>query len=568
MFDSAMPTRRRRIGPFVGVVAAAVVVALAVAYFVMKTPDPAATGPAPTGAGSATGSGSGSPRPAAPAIPNVTAPADGTVLNKASLADLAVALDGPAAAGATITLDGAAVQPTTSGSTLTWKPATPLADGTHALVITGAALPGGKVERSFTVDTTAPKLTVAAPKPLAPGATAVTISGTTDPSQTVTAGDQTATAGADGTFTLRFAQAPSALTVQAKDAAGNVTSTDISVVTVLPRTRAVHMTALAWDYKPKREPVLQMLKDKRLTAVELDIKDEDGYIGYNSQVPLAQQAGAAKKIYDAKKAIAEIHAAGGRVIGRIVCFRDPTLAEWAWKHGHKDAVIQTPDGKPYTGTYGSGGFAFTNFANQLVSDYNNDIAVEAAQLGFDDILFDYVRRPDGKISQMRMAGLKIGATAHATERNASAAVAEFVHQTRLALGAAGVKTLLGVSVFGIAATRPGEIAQDIPMLGKYVDYVAPMVYPSHWGVGEYDVAQPNREPYKIVQRSLVDFQKDLKETNAAVVPWLQDFSLYGVHYGVPQVKAQIKGAHDDGIEDYIMWNAGCNYQAAAIPKVA
>ena len=57
-------------------------------------------------------------------------------------------------------------------------------------------------------------------------------------------------------------------------------------------------------------------------------------------------------------------------------------------------------------------------------------------------------------------------------------------------------TFLGASVFGVAATRPTEVAQDIPAMARYVDYVAPMVYPSHWGPGEYDVADPNGEPVR------------------------------------------------------------------------
>jgi hypothetical protein len=555
VFDTAMP-RRPRTGLWVGIIAAAAVIAMVVTYLVTRGSTGAATPAANTSPGSPTSTGSTPPGSSAPASTDVTAPADGAIINKASLATVVVTLDGPAAEGATISIDGATVPAVTSGTTLTWKPATPLADGRHALVIAGAGLPGGKIERSFTVDTTAPKLMVAPLKALAAGQTAVRLTGTSDPGQMVTAADQTATATATGAFVMNFAKAPAAFIVEAKDNAGNVTDVNVSVISALPVTRAVHMTASAWAYKPLHDPVMKLLKAGRLTAIELDIKDEDGYVSYASHVPLVQQTGAAKKIYDARKAIDEIHAAGGRVIGRLVCFRDPTLAAWAWSHGHQDAVIQTPGGVPFVGTYGGGPkkkFAFTNFANKLVRDYNNDIAVEAAKLGFDDILFDYVRRPDGKMNKMKIVGVS---------KVPAVDVAEFVHETRLAIAAAGTKTSIGVSVFGIAATRPAEIAQDIPLLGKYVDYVAPMVYPSHWGPGEYKLADPTTHPYEIVQRSLKDFQKDLKGTNATVVPWLQDF--YG--YTAAQVTAQIKAAHDDGIDSYLLWNAGCTFTDAAIQK--
>ena len=80
-------------------------------------------------------------------------------------------------------------------------------------------------------------------------------------------------------------------------------------------------------------------------------------------------------------------------------------------------------------------------------------------------------------------------------------------------------------MFGVAATRPDEVAQNIPKMAEHLDYVSAMVYPSHWAPGEYGVADPNGEPYEIVQRSLEDFKKDVRGTGARVVPWLQDFSL-------------------------------------------
>src|SRR4029078_746831 len=121
----------------------------------------------------------------------------------------------------------------------------------------------------------------------------------------------------------------------------------------------------------------------------------------------------------------------------------------------------------------------------------------AAKTGVDDILYDYVRRPDGPLSTMAFPGLR-GAP--------EGSIASFLAEPRAAL--TPYKTYLGASVFGVAATRPEEVAQDIPMMASHLDYVAPMVYPSHWGPGEYGVADPNAQPYDIVQRSLGYFQRD------------------------------------------------------------
>jgi hypothetical protein len=144
----------------------------------------------------------------------------------------------------------------------------------------------------------------------------------------------------------------------------------------------------------------------------------------------------------------------------------------------------------------------------------------------------------------------------------SAAIVGFLRETRLALRP--YKTMLGASVFGIAATRPDQVAQDVPEMARQVDYIAPLVYPSHWGPGEYNVSDPNAEPFAIVERSLFDFRRDVTGTPARLVPWLQDFSLGGVVYGPAQVRAQIAAARKIGVDEFILWDPGVTYTAAAL----
>ena len=145
------------------------------------------------------------------------------------------------------------------------------------------------------------------------------------------------------------------------------------------------------------------------------------------------------------------------------------------------------------------------------------------------------------------------------------AIVAFLEQSREAL--AGTDALVGASVFGVAATRPEEVAQDIPAMARTVDYIAPMVYPSHWGPGEYDVANPNGEPYAITRRSLADFARKTRFTGARVVPWLQDFSL-GVDYGPAEVAAQIRAARDAGMDEFILWDPAVTYTADALEPTA
>jgi hypothetical protein len=133
---------------------------------------------------------------------------------------------------------------------------------------------------------------------------------------------------------------------------------------------------------------------------------------------------------------------------------------------------------------------------------------------------------------------------------------------------AGTAATLGISVFGIAATRPDPIAQDMRLLLPWVDYIAPMVYPSHWGPGEYGLANPNANPYEIVKRSLTDFHAIAYGTGVAVLPWLQAFSAAGVAYGPAQVQAQVQASAEVGSNGFLLWNSGSVYDASSLPPMA
>ncbi|MDJ0385807.1 putative glycoside hydrolase [Streptomyces sp. G-G2] len=485
---------------------------------------------------------------------------DGAVLNGRKAAQISAYLDAEAAGSrdkVRATLDGAEVPLTVQGARL--KLTLPhLAEGRHTLVVAGgSSLPFASYREAvgFTVDTTAPDLRVADPE-IKNVAAPVTITGNASTDAKVTVDGKKVPVDKAGAFKITVPKGTPLVTVTAVDRAGNTTTKAVSARGRRPMIRAAHITAIGWGDNTLRGNILALVRSGKLNAVELDVKDEDGEVGYASEVPLARQIGAAKGYYDARKAVAEIHAAGAQVIGRIVAFRDPKLASAAWKAGKRDQLVLTPAGQPYDGGH-YGALSFTNFADPTVRKYNRDLAVEAARLGFDDILYDYVRRPDGPLSQMRFPGIGTSTPEQS--------ITSFVADTRTALRPHA--TYLGVSVFGIAATRPTEIAQDIGALVKVTDYIAPMVYPSHWGPGEYGVAHPDTDPYAIVQRSLADFARQAKGTQTEIIPWLQDFSM-GSDYGPAQVAEQIKAAAADKMNSFILWNAGARYQGAALQQIA
>ncbi|XVV05120.1 putative glycoside hydrolase [Actinosynnema sp. CA-248983] len=427
-----------------------------------------------------------------------------------------------------------------------------LDEGPHTLTVRAANplpwLPDAVIERRFTLDNTPPKVSVDqvdAKSPRGP----LTVRGAVEGADEVQVGDQRVPV-KDGKFEVTLNAVPASLLLEARDAAGNSGRHEMAVKVPHPGMRAVHMSAAAWATAELREPVLALARDQKIDAVQLDIKDESGEIGYTSQVPLAQQIGASRGYYDAKAALDQLHGMGLRVVGRLVAFRDPVLGKASWQAGAHDRLARNKGGGPWTRHYGE--YAFTNFANPEVREYNIAIAKEAAELGFDDILYDYVRRPDGPLGQMEFAGLSV---------TPEQSIVDFLRDSRAAVRPHGA--YLGASVFGIAAHSATDIAQDIPALSAHVDYVAPMVYPSHWGPGEYGVDNPEGKPYEIVKASIANFVELTKDTGATVIPWLQAFSLKH-HYGPGEVQAQVTASADAGVKSFLLWNPACRYDQAGL----
>ena len=431
-----------------------------------------------------------------------------------------------------------------------------LPDGEHVLTVTAdGRLPGSRAAHTwtFTIDTAPPKIRLDKSTREAPVAQPMRFAGAVEEDAAVVIAGRPVPVD-DGRFAVAYSEPPAQpVALVATDAFGNSTSMRVHVE-LIPRRprapmRAVHVTFYAWTNPELRRGVLDLVDSGRINAVELDLKDESGIVGFDAPIPFGRRIGSVQPVYDLPRAIDTLHRRGVMVVGRIVAFRDPIHATAAWKRGWRGQVIQTPNGGPYAG-YGG----FTNFADPDVRRYNIEVARVAAAAGIDDVLYDYVRRPDGPTDSMRFPNLQ-----GTPERS----IATFLAQARRALKPYG--TFLGASVYGVAATRPTEVAQQIRWMGRNVDYISPMLYPSHWGPGEYGVSYPNADPYAIVNRSLRDFQQQVRGTGARIVPWLQDFSL-GVPYGAAEVQAQIDAAEDVGIGEWLLWDPLVTYTAEALPE--
>ena len=313
--------------------------------------------------------------------------------------------------------------------------------------------------------------------------------------------------------------------------------------------RGVHVTMALAGLPGKLNEYVAM-KAAGLNTIELDVKDENGDVGFPVDVPLAKRIGSAKRYYNAQRAVATIHAAGLYLVGRVVTFEDPALAA-----GAPQLAIRRADGSRWLNNAGLG---WTNPYDQRVWKYNVDIAEQAAKLGFDEIQFDYVRFPsDGDISQIRYPGK------HAQPMGWT--IPMFAKYAQERLKPLGVR--ISVDVFGLSATRNLGIGQFPRRIAPYVDAIYPMVYPSHYVSGEYNIVNPDSRPGTTVAYSLRDFRNAVRGRATKLIPWLQDFSLRRT-YTLTDVQDQIQAARLEHAKGFMLWNARGIYTVKALSTPA
>jgi hypothetical protein len=298
--------------------------------------------------------------------------------------------------------------------------------------------------------------------------------------------------------------------------------------------RGVHVTpALASD----STKIDEYLAIPGLNTLQVDVKDENGEVGFlMPNTTLARKVGATKGYYKAGQVAGKTRAAGVYLIGRIVTFEDPILSQ-----KRPDLAIRRPDGSVWTNDVGLG---WTNPYDRRVWDYNVEIAKAAAQRGFDEIQFDYVRFPsDGDVENAVYRGK--------VNEGLGWTIARFVQYASKQLKPLGVR--VSVDMFGLAATHDLGIGQVPRRVAKFVDAIYPMVYPSHYSSGEYNLPDPSGSPGTTVGASLRDYRRQMRGTKAQLIPWLEDFSL-GRTRTADEVREQIDAARSYRTRGFLLWN--------------
>jgi hypothetical protein len=314
--------------------------------------------------------------------------------------------------------------------------------------------------------------------------------------------------------------------------------------------RGIYLTGWSAGLPKRFANLVAMVDRTELNAMVIDVKD-DGEVYYDMDLPMVKEAKALNHAYKVDPVIATLNAHHIFPIARIACMRDNKLAL-----AHPELAVHDANGKlwhDHTHHY------WLNPYKKEVWDYNVDIALDALKHGFKDIQFDYVRfTSENKNLQYD------GKPAGAKREDQIAAFMKYASQKIHAQGG-----WFTADVFGLTSRVKDDegIGQKFEKVIQDVDFLCPMVYPSHYAYGEYGMKDPNLEPYKTVTLSVGDAQKRLfANPKCRLRPWIQDFNLRHVRYGAPEVKAEIKALNDLGIHDFLLWNAGNRYTEAALKQ--
>ncbi len=304
-----------------------------------------------------------------------------------------------------------------------------------------------------------------------------------------------------------------------------------------------------------------LLETTELNAIVMDIKGDLGYIPYTSTIPLADEIGSNRPVIkDWASWMQWMEEHDIYTIARIVVFKDELLAtgkpEWA--------VLDSVSGEIWRDREGLGwGDPF----REEVWDYNIAIAVEAAEKGFDEIQFDYVRFPsDGAIKQTQFSQDK------SNQEDRVGAITGFLAKAREALAPYDVK--IAVDVFGYTTWRTDDmgIGQQIEAFAPHIDILSPMLYPSTFADGlprlpEYK--QAVAFPYEVVHLSTLKAVNRLKPVNPDLVvrPWIQDFRDYHFDrrtYTPDEIRLQMDGARHAGGRGWLLWDPRVKYTPTAL----
>jgi hypothetical protein len=320
--------------------------------------------------------------------------------------------------------------------------------------------------------------------------------------------------------------------------------------------KAAYLSYFGVGDREIRERVLALVGRTELNAIVIDVKGDHGFVPHPSRVAAAVDAGALGpvRIRNFGELIGGLRQRGVYTIARLVVFKDDVLA----RHRPEWAVLDARTGAPWRD---GERLAWIDPFRREAWSYTIALAREAADLGFDEIQFDYLRFPaDGALAAARYSQPNV-------EAARIRAITGFLAEARRALE--GTRAALAVDVFGYIAFNPDDtgLGQRVEDLAPLVDYLSPMAYPSAYHRGIPGFPNPVAHPYEVVHETVRRIRQRAAGTSAGVRPWIQDFRDYAFDrraFGPREVRAQMRAAADAGATGWMLWNPHNAYTAEAL----
>jgi hypothetical protein len=337
------------------------------------------------------------------------------------------------------------------------------------------------------------------------------------------------------------------------------------------RVKALYITGAVATVPSLVDEYIELIDSTELNAIMIDLKsdlrDDLGMVYYDTQVPLARELGIFRPYIDMQGLVQRLKDRGIYTIARIQLFSHDNMLsdarpEWS--------IRLRETGEVYADYPGPGiRYAYLDPTNQNVWDYNIQLGVEAALMGFDEVNYDYIRFPDyfgtrAEFSEKLLFSEPIDAVNNPDRM--FEVITEFMDKAHRAVNGAGAK--MSIDVFGrVVLGKSLTIAQDIRRMGDYTDYIAPMPYPSLWWPGAFDLASPVDEPYKVLDLANAAGIEQIKDEYARLRPWLQDhtdpWAYKVVPYGPAEVRAQIDATEKyPEIDGWMLYDSANAYKGA------
>jgi len=342
------------------------------------------------------------------------------------------------------------------------------------------------------------------------------------------------------------------------------------VVTHLPTpepVKAIYMSQCVVGTPSFRAKLVEVADTTEINSIIIDIKDFSGRLGFNTENPkLKASVSDTCRAGDIVSFIDFLHKKNIYVIGRITVFQDPFMSNL-----RPDlAVRKISDGGVWKDHKG---LSFIDVGAKEHWEYIAEISRESYKLGFDELNFDYIRFPsDGDMKDTSYT-LSQG-------RSKPEALEEFFKYLSSQLKPEGI--IISADLFGMVTTNRDDlnIGQVLERALPYFDYIAPMVYPSHYPKTFNGWSDPNKYPYELIKYVMTsavnranEFDRSFGTTSPQysansykkLRPWLQDFD-YGGTYDIPEVRAQIRGTYDAGLTSWMLWAPSNIYTKGALEQ--